>query len=415
MPMRNLDAIKQERTEILKRMQTTVAANDSEGYNSAVNELMENFAESVQVENAGQQLAADSSVLAARGVRQLTSEETTYFQKLGEAMKSSNPKQALSNMEEVMPKTTIDAVFEDLVNEHPLLAEIDFQNTSGLVEVIFNTHEAQLGTWGELTGEITKELTSGFKKVPLALSKYSAFLPIAKAMLDLGPAWLERYVRTILAETVALGLEEAIINGTGKNMPIGMNRKVGTGVTVTDGVYPVKDTVKVTSLDPVTYGGLLAKIAKDPDGKQRKFDHVIMVVTPTDYFGKIFPATTVRSTDGTYTKDVLPYPTKVIPSIAVPEGKMIFGLGHRYFMGIGNGKEGKVAYDDSYRFLEDERVYLTKLYGHGEPKDNNAFLYCDISKLEPAILKVEVTKDESAAAEAGGTSGGTTEKGTGNP
>ena len=44
--------------------------------------------------------------------------------------------------------------------------------------------------------------------------------------------------------------------------------------------------------------------------------------------------------------------------------------------------------------LEDERVYLTKLYGHGEPVDNNAFLVLDISKLKPAVLKVEVQTAE---------------------
>ena len=59
-------------------------------------------------------------------------------------------------------------------------------------------------------------------------------------------------------------------------------------------------------------------------------------------------------------------------------------------MGIGTAKSGKIEYSDQYRFLEDERVYLTKLYGHGEPLDNNAFQVLDITNLKPAILKVEV-------------------------
>ena len=59
-------------------------------------------------------------------------------------------------------------------------------------------------------------------------------------------------------------------------------------------------------------------------------------------------------------------------------------------MGIGTAKSGKIEYSDQYHFLEDERVYLTKLYGHGEPLDNNAFLVLDITNLKPAILKVEV-------------------------
>ena len=93
---------------------------------------------------------------------------------------------------------------------------------------------------------------------------------------------------------------------------------------------------------------------------------------------------------GTFTNNVLPYPTTVIQSVSVPQNKAILGLGKKYFMGIGTAKSGKIEYSDQYRFLEDERVYLTKLYGHGEPKDNNAFLVLDITNLQPAILKVEV-------------------------
>ena len=83
----------------------------------------------------------------------------------------------------------------------------------------------------------------------------------------------------------------------------------------------------------------------------------------------------------------------MIQSTQVPEGKAVLGIGKKYFMGIGTAKSGKIEYSDDYHFLEDERVYLTKLYGHGEPVDNNAFLVLDISKLEPAILKVAVENE----------------------
>lgn len=397
--MKNKDMITTERTEIFQRMQKAVTENDHDAYNASVNDLMEQIASGIRAEFSETQAAADRSILASRGIRQLTNEETGYFQRLGDAMRSENPRQALSELTVVMPKTTIDAVFEDLEQEHPLLSEIDFQNTSGLVEILMNTHEKQLGAWGELTAEITKELSSGFKKVSLTLTKYSAFLPVAKSMLDLGPAYLETYVRKVLSEAIYCGLEQAIITGDGKDCPIGMNRQVGEGVSVTGGKYPEKTPIKVTSFDPAAYGSLLAQIAQDPDGHQRKFDHALMIVSPSDYFSKVFPATTIRAADGTYTKDILPYPTKIIPSLEMPEGKMLLGRGKSYFMAVGSGKDPKITYDDSTRFLEDERVYLTKVYAHGEPKDNNAFLYCDISKLQPAVQTVkfvEETADEAS-------------------
>ena len=63
-------------------------------------------------------------------------------------------------------------------------------------------------------------------------------------------------------------------------------------------------------------------------------------------------------------------------------------------MGIGAGSSGTIEYSDEYQFLEDNRVYITKMYGTGRPKDNNAFLYLDISKMKPLPLKVEVTNTE---------------------
>ncbi len=388
--MKNKDLMKQEKTEIMQKMAEAIKGSDDEGFAQA----FAAFADHVQQQIIGDaqefMQRADANILTARGVRQLTSEEGKYYEAVIEAMRSANPKQALTELDVVLPKTTIDWVFEDMKDAHPLLDCIGFQNTSGLIEVIVNTGTKQLATWSALTDDIVKELAGGFKKVPMGQNKLSAFMPVAKAMLDLGPVWLDRYVREILQEALYLGLEEAIINGTGKDMPIGMNRKVGDGVTVTGGVYPLKNTVALTSLDPVSYGDLLSGMAVTPNGHFRTVDGVLMIVNPNDYLTKIMPATTVRAADGTYASNVFPFPTTVIQSVQVPEGRAILGLGDRYFMGIGTAKSGKIECSDEYRFLEDERVYLVKLYGHGEPLDNTAFVYADISNLKPTVQHVVV-------------------------
>lgn len=393
--MKNKDLLQQERETILCRITESAKNDDNEAFAKAFTEFAESLQNEILADAREIADQNDVNILASRGVRQLTHEENTYYQKVIEAMRSSNPQQALSNMTEVMPKTTIDAVFDNLVENHPLLDAINFQNTSGLIEMVVNTNETQLAAWGLLDSTITKELTSGFKKINLELNKLSAFLPVAKAMLDLGPQWLDRYVRTILAEALYNGLEEAIIKGTGKDMPIGMNRQVGQGVSVQDGVYPEKSTVEVTELDAVSYGKLLAGMAVGPNNKTRVINSVIMIVNPTDYLTKIMPATTIRSADGTYVNNVLPFPTRIIQSVHVPQNKMILGLAERYFMGIGTAKSGKLEYSDEYKFLEDQRMYLIKLYGHGEPLDNTAFVYADITNLEPAIQKVEVVEKTS--------------------
>ena len=94
-------------------------------------------------------------------------------------------------------------------------------------------------------------------------------------------------------------------------------------------------------------------------------------------------ATTVLNANGTYAHGVLPIPGKIVTSVAVPKGQMVAGVARNYFMAIGSGQ--KIEYSDHYKFLEDERTYLTKQYANGKPKDNDSFLLFDISNLNPNL------------------------------
>lgn len=397
MSMKNLDLLEQEKLAAKQKLGDALKSGDEGAFAEAFLALAKNIEERVLCEAKGLLDAADTSVLVSRGVRQLTSAEKSYYGKVLDAMKAADVKAAMSGIEEVMPKTVIDSIFEDLQQNHPLLSKINFVNTTAITEFLVNVHEVQLAQWGPLTDAITKEITSGFKKMDTGMYKLSAFLPMAKATLDLGPAWLDRYVRVILAEALAVGLEEAIINGTGKDMPIGMDRQVGDGVTVTGGVYPLRDVVVVKSLDPVNYGALLADhLAKTSKGNPRAVSSVIMICNPVDYLKRVMPATTVQTPDGRYVNNVLPYPTDIVQSTQIEAGKAIFGIPSRYFMGVGMAKDGRIEYSDEYRFLEDERVYLIKTYANGQPKDNCSFVYADISGLEP--LKYTVKVDAAAPA-----------------
>lgn len=401
--MKNLDMIQQKRSEILQKMSQAITNNDTEAYSQAFNELALSIQESIRAEYEQAIQSNDANILAQRGFRQLTTEETKYYNSLIEAMKQKNPQQALTNLDVVMPKTIIEDVFEELTTTHPLLEAIDFQNAGAVTEWLLNANPEQLATWSPLCAEIVKQLTSGFKKIDLQQNKLSAFLPVCKAMLDLGPVWMDRYVRAVLSEALYLGLEDGILNGRGQTQnvhePIGMRKDMTKAVDPTTG-YQDRDKISMNSLDPLTYGNILVNLAETENGHTRVVDSVILVVNPKDYLTKIMPATTPRATDGTYTLNVFPFPTTVIQSARMPQGEAIMGLGKRYFMAAGTGKSGKIEYSDEYRFLEDERVYLTKFYGHGQPKDNNSFVLLDISNLKPTVQEVKVVNASELVPEA---------------
>ena len=150
--MKNKDLLEKEKKEILQRINKAVKDGDEAGFAQAFTEFSENIQAAVMSEAREFMQAADANILTARAVRQLTSAENDYYQKVITAMKSSNPQQALTELDVVMPKTTIDAVFEDVAEKHPLLDAINFQNTSGLIEYLVNTQGSELATWSGSMG-----------------------------------------------------------------------------------------------------------------------------------------------------------------------------------------------------------------------------------------------------------------------
>lgn len=370
--MKNLD-LSLTNEELKTKMQEAVESGDNEKQVEALTELMQYIAQetTMEVTKTMRQTNNDNMIMTSRGAKLLTSEEIKYYNKLSEAMKTN---QSISDIDVVMPTTVIDRIFEDLEAQHPLLSKINFQNVTGMVEIIVRTGDVTPAWWGKLTDEIKKELESGFEKKPVNLYKLSAFLPICKAHLDLGPAWLDSFIRRFIVEALSLGLEAGIVTGTGKDQPIGMNRDLEGAVK--EGVYPEKAAIAIKDLSPATMGALAAELTNE--GK-RAVTKLLMVVNPIDYLTKIFPATTVLNANGTYVNNVLPFPTDVVQCAEVATGKAIVGLASKYFMGLGSTK--KIENSDEYHFLEDERVYIGKLYGNGFPVDNNSFLNVDISAI----------------------------------
>lgn len=396
MPILSPDTQPRQREEIRAALHQALRDNNTDAYYAAFDEMMERVAFDVRQEYDSRfsELAddLDARVLAARGHNQLTSEEKKFYQKFGEVVKAGNPKQALENADLILPWTTIDRVFEELQTRHPLLSVINFIPVSGAAKIITSTNGYQEAVWGELCDEIVKELLAGFITVDTNLFKLSAFLPVCKAMLDLGPEWLDDFIRQTLYEAYANGAEHGYVAGDGSTEPIGMTRNTAAGVPVVDGKYPEKPAITVTSLDPATLGRLLGMLAVDASGKSRQVRDVILLVNPMDYFTRVMPATTIMAPDGTYRNDILPYPMRIIQTSALEPGQAVIGLAYRYLGLLGSEKDGRIEFSDHYQFLQDNRVYLIKGYANGRPLDANAFLHLDISGLQPAAYKVQLVE-----------------------
>lgn len=385
--MTNLDAIKEQKDALRSGLAEAVRAADEQKIGEAMDNWMQFVSDTVMAEANGMVEATDRSVLAARGVRQLTAEETKFYEDFI-ASARQNAQTVITNITSALPQTVIDSVMDDMRAAYPLLDMIGFTNTGAAVKWVLNAQGAQTATWGELNSAITKDLEGAIQVVDMVQCKLSAYMYATQDMLALGPKWVDRYVRAILADALAAGLEVGIVDGNGKSCPIGMTRDFAGSFDPSTG-YARKSSTTVATLDPATYGTLLSTLATDGNtGKNRAVSRVVLVVNPVDYFTKVMPATTLLTPMGSYIGNVLPFPTDIIQSVGVPSGHAVLGIAKKYFMGVGSGRGGKLEYSDDFKFIDDLRTYKIKFYGMGRPYDINAFLYLDISNLVPVFPTV---------------------------
>lgn len=386
--------------QVKKQHETTLSAAFKSGNPEEIAQAMTAFFDGMNeavLQRAAEEIDArnqDATILAARGANVLTTAEREYYDGLAKALKSADPRAAVANYEVAMPQTVVDRIIGSIRKNHPLLDKLNFVNTAYLTRILVNAKPAQLAAWGKITGAVQKEIEGGVQEITLTMCKLSAFMAISMDLVDLGPEWMDTYARETLSEAIAFALESGCVAGTGKDEPIGMVRDISPSASVQDGVYPKQTPVPVKRLDAKTMGGLLAKLARDPNdttgATARAVDprDIIIIFNPFDYWEKVFAATTLL-VGGQYMTNVLPIPAEIFQSAALAKGEAVIGIAPYYFIGIGPaGKQGTIVADDSVKFLEDQRAYKAKLHGNGRPMDQYAFLLLDVSNLEAIVSTI---------------------------
>ena len=336
--------------------------------------IAENSAKQVKAEYAELGHVQDEAILAARGIHVLTAEETKFY---NEASKSGG-----FNSDTVLPETIIERVFDDLQKEHPLLKLINF-GLGVAKEKIIRSRRKGKAVWGNLHKDIEGQLDADFGAEEITQLKLTAFMLISNDTLELGARWIDRYVRLCLSEAISEAWEEAIIDGDGKDKPLGLMRKTSGD---TGGVFPAKEKKgDLTFKDSATIIKEFAALMKglstykryigsnDTTGSDevRKVDgKVHLIVNPSDYYDIVARAT-VQNVNGAYVTNLPFIPADhIIESIYVPKGKLIAYVEGEY--------NADVAMKDSIRkseerfILEDATLYVTKLLGNGRPTNADA-------------------------------------------
>lgn len=315
----------------------------------------------------------DSHVLAARGQNVLTSEERTFF---NAAVLDGGFKD-----DAILPETTQERVFDDLVKAHPLLDVIGLKDLGAVTKFIYSD-ATKAYAWKEIFGDISGQVNAAFRSEKITQLKLTAFAVIPNDMLELGPVWTERYVRTLLVETYSVGLEFGFVNGRGAVQlePVGLMKNIDASTgAVTD-----KTTSGTLTFAPSQFGEVVAgelyevvkALSTNEKGEARKVaGKVVMVVNPIDAIGVQF-RNTIQTSNGQWVT-ALPYNIQVVESEEVPAGKALFFVKGEYIAAIAGGYKLK-KFDQTFA-MEDATLYTIKQFANGKPKDNKTALVYDLA------------------------------------
>jgi HK97 family phage major capsid protein len=382
--LENFEAKKKAYMNLVKAEDTNVEQLSS-AFDEMFTALQGDLTEKITAEARNE--VHDAQILAARGQNVLTSTERKFF---NEVIASGGFAE-----DTILPITTQERVFEDLVTEHPLLDALELKDLGAVTRYIYSDANKAYA-WGALFGEIKGQISAAFREEQIGQLKLTAFAVIPKDMLELGPEYVERYVRAVLVESYSVGLEYGLVNGRGpaQNEPTGLMKDVNTDTgAVTDKASSGTLTFAPSERGEVVaqeLGGVVVNLSKDAKGKARKVaNKIVMVVNPIDAI-KVQIGNTIQTVNGQWVTN-LPYNISPIESEEVPEGKALFFVKGAYLAAIAGGY--KINKFDETLAIEDARLYTMKQFANGKPKDNKTAVVYDLNIQfnEPATTTTTTT------------------------
>lgn len=303
----------------------------------------------------------DRSILQNRGQNVLTSAETKFFQ-------AAIDKKGFDE-DSILPVTTQERIFEDLTQEHPLLNALQLKDMGAVTRIITADPEGA-AVWGPLFGDIQGQIGAAFKETTITQLKLTAFAVVPNDMLELGPVWVERFVRALIVEVLSVGLERGFVIGTGQNQPVGLIKDINpeTGA-VSDKAPAGTLTFEPGRATIQELKGVVKALSVDANGKSRRVaGKIVMVVNPVDNFD-IQASATIQNANGAYVTN-LPFNPQIVESEFIAAGTVIFFVQGQYLAVIAGGY--KLNKYNQTLAMEDAMLYTIKQFANGRPMDNNA-------------------------------------------
>ena len=309
-----------------------------------------------------------------KGFRVLSENEKKFYGTL-----KAGAKQAVTaDQIDIIPVETIDYTLNEVKKASAITSLINFPPAN--VKKWLSASKTGAAAWGNLTDEITQELSATITAMNMDVFKLSVFCVIPKAIRDLEIGYVDRYFTAILNEAMQDGIVKGYLDGDGKIAPIGITKKIDQ--VNQDGTHTAKTTIAtITGFSPKQMAPVLTTLSH---GGLRTVSKVYLLCNPLDRYQYVNPALYGDSITGGYvTKSFLDL--EVIEDVNVTQGKGIFTMAGLYTMGF-RGVE--VDEYKETKAIEDADLVIAKVHGNGRAVDDDAAVVFNITKLEEYVPTV---------------------------
>lgn len=264
------------------------------------------------------------------------------------------------------------------------------------------------GIWTEMCAKLN-ELDVSFGNVEMDGYKVGGFIPVCNATLEDSDLALAAELITALLQAIGIGLDKAIIYGTGTKMPMGILPRLAqtadpksTKVNV-----PWKDlhSSNVIAISGKTGLALFQAIIKASGAAKGEYSRgskfwAMSESTRTTLLAESLGANAAAAIAAGM-NNTMPVIGGAIEELSfIPDGVIVGGYGDLYLLVEREG--GHVAQSEHVRFVEDQTVFKGTARYDGSPVIAEGFVAIGINGSAPSATAVSFTQDKAnteAAAE----------------
>ena len=283
------------------------------------------------------------------------------------------------------PVVLLDLIAENMYRYSKLLNRVRVRNVNGEARqtVAGIVPEA---VWTEMCGVIN-ELTFVFNQVTLDGYKVAGFIPVCNALLDDNDVNLASWIVEMVAESVGLAMDKAILYGTGNKMPLGIVTRLAQQSEPGD--YPsnarpwadLHSTNIATLSNSLTgrdfWAALVEKVAA-AYGRYARGEMFWAMNSKT--YAKLKGKAIATNVEGEWVAMIggsLPIITGDIDILEfMPDDDIVGGFGDLYLVGL--RQDLTIESSREVQFIQDNTVFKGKMRADGVPVIAEAFVAINI-------------------------------------